>query len=74
MHPTQKPLSLHEKPLKRCTKIGDVVLDICGGSGSTLLACEQLKRVALISEIEPVFCQLIVNRWQDMTGKKAVKL
>jgi len=74
MHPTQKPLSLHEKPLKRCTKIGDIVIDVCGGSGSTLLACEQLKRVALLSEIEPVFCQLIINRWQDMTGKKAVKL
>lgn len=74
MHPTQKPLSLHEKPLKRCTKIGDIVLDVCGGSGSTLLACEQLKRVALISEIEPVFCQVIINRWEAMTGKKAVKL
>ncbi len=73
-HPTQKPLSLHEKPLKRCTKIGDIVLDVCGGSGSTLLACEQLKRVALISEIEPVFCQIIINRWQDVTGRKAVKL
>lgn len=74
MHPTQKPLSLHEKPLKRCTKIRDTVLDVCGGSGSTLLACEQLKRVALISEIEPVFCQVIINRWEAMTGKKAVKL
>lgn len=74
MHPTQKPLSLHEKPLKRCTKIGDVVLDVCGGSGSALLACEQLKRVALISEIEPVFCQVIINRWEEMTGRKAVKL
>ena len=73
-HPTQKPLSLHEKPLKRCTKIGDIVLDVCGGGGSTLLACEQLKRVALISEIEPVFCQIIINRWQDMSGKKAIKL
>lgn len=73
-HPTQKPLSLHEKPLKRCTKIGDIVLDVCGGSGSTLLACEQLKRVALLSEIEPVFCQVIINRWEEMTGGKAIKL
>lgn len=73
-HPTQKPLSLHEKPLKRCTKIGDIVLDVCGGSGSTLLACEQLKRVALLSEIEPVFCQVIINRWEEMTGRKAIKL
>lgn len=73
-HPTQKPLSLHEKPLKRCTQIGDAVLDVCGGSGSTLLACEQLKRVALLSDIDPVFCQVIINRWQDLTGRKAVKL
>jgi len=74
MHPTQKPLNLHEIPLKRCTKIGDVVIDVCGGSGSTLLACEQLKRVALISEIEPVFCQVIIDRYEQMTGRKAVKL
>lgn len=73
-HPTQKPLSLHEKPLKRCTQIGDIVLDVCGGSGSTLLACEQLKRIALLSEIDPVFCQVIINRWEEMTGRKAVKL
>lgn len=73
-HPTQKPLSLHEKPLKRCTQIGDIVMDVCGGSGSTLLACEQLKRAALLSEIDPVFCQVIINRWQDTTGGKAVKL
>lgn len=73
-HPTQKPLTLHEKPLKRCTRIGDVVLDCYGGSGSTLLACEQMKRVALISEIEPIFCQVIIDRWTAMTGEKAVQL
>lgn len=73
-HPTQKPLSLHEKPLKRCTQIGDVVLDICGGSGSTLLACEQLKRVALLCEIDPTFCQVIINRYEKATGRKAVKV
>lgn len=73
-HPTQKPLTLHEKPLKRCTKIGDVVLDYYGGSGSTLLACEQMKRVALLCEIEPVFCQVIIDRFELVTGEKAVKL
>jgi hypothetical protein len=73
-HPTQKPLSLHEKALKRCTQVGDVVLDICGGSGSTLLACDQLKRVALLCEIDPVFCQVIINRYEKATGKKAVKV
>ena len=73
-HPTQKPLSLHQKPLKRCTKIGDVVLDYYGGSGSTLLACEQMKRVALLCEIEPIFCQVICDRYSALTGDKAVKL
>ncbi len=73
-HPTQKPLTLHEKPLKRCTRIGDIVLDYYGGSGSSLLSCEQMKRVALLCEIEPVFCQVIVDRWEQMTGQKAVQL
>lgn len=73
-HPTQKPVTLHEKPLKRCTKVGDVVLDVFGGSGSTLIACEQMKRVAYLSEIEPVFCQVIIDRWEAMTGEKAVQL
>lgn len=73
-HPTQKPLTLHEKPLKRCTKIGDVVLDYYGGSGSTLLSCEQMKRVALLCEIEPVFCQVIIDRWEQLTGEKVVQL
>lgn len=73
-HPTQKPITLHEKPLKRCTKVGDVVLDVFGGSGSTLMACEQMKRTALLSELEPVFCQVIIDRWQAMTGQKAVQL
>ncbi len=73
-HPTQKPVTLHEKPLKRCSKVGDVVLDVFGGSGSTLIACEQMNRVALLSEIEPVFCQVIIDRWESMTGQKAVKL
>ncbi len=73
-HPTQKPLTLHEKPLKRCSKIGDIVLDYYGGSGSTLLACEQMKRTALLCEIEPVFCQVIIDRWEAMTDEKAVQL
>lgn len=73
-HPTQKPVTLHEKALKRCTKPGDVILDVFGGSGSTLIACEQMNRTALLSEIEPVFCQVIIDRWEAMTGQKAVKL
>jgi len=73
-HPTQKPLSLHEKPLKRCTKMGDVVLDMCAGSGSTLLACEQLNRACYAIEISPIFCQLVINRFQKFYGKDAIKI
>ena len=61
-HPTQKPTTLHEKPLRRCTKPGDIVLDLTAGSGSTLVACHQMKRRAFLCEIEPVFCDLIVER------------
>jgi len=73
-HPTQKPLSLHERPLNRCTKIGDNVLDTFGGSGSTLLACEQLKRTAFLVEQNPVFTQVIINRYETFTGNKAIKI
>jgi DNA modification methylase len=70
-HPTEKPPTLHEKPLRRCTKPGDVVLDLFGGSGSTLIACEQLKRRAFLMEVEPVFCDLIIRRFEALTGAKA---
>ena len=73
-HPTQKPLTLHERPLLRCTKVGDNVLDLFGGSGSTLLACEQLGRRAFLVELNPIFCQLIINRYEKFTGEKAFKL
>ena len=73
-HPTQKPIILHEKPLKRCTGPGAIVLDLFGGSGSTLMACEQLNRQCRMCEIDPVFCQVIINRWEELTGQKAKKL
>lgn len=73
-HPTQKPLNLHEKPLKRCTKLNDIVLDLFGGSGSLLLSCEQMKRRARLCEKNPAFCDLIIKRFEGMTGQKAVKL
>lgn len=70
-HPTQKSPTLHEKALRRCTRPGDVVLDLTAGSGSILSACEQLKRVAYMCEIEPIFCQVIINRFEKLTGLKA---
>jgi DNA modification methylase len=73
-HPTQKPVTLHERPLSRCTKIGHNVLDLFGGSGSTLLACEQMKRNAFLVEMNPIFCQVIINRYEKFSGTKAVSL
>lgn len=73
-HPTQKPPTLHEKALRRCTKPGDAVLDLFGGSGSTLIACDQLKRRAFLVEIDPVFAQLIINRYEKLTNTKAKRI
>ncbi len=70
-HPTQKPPQLHEKALRRCTKPADVILDLFGGSGSLLVACEQLKRSAYLVEREPIFVDLIIRRWEKLTGQKA---
>lgn len=73
-HPTQKPPTLHEKALRRCSKPGDVILDIFAGSGSLMVACEQLKRSCYMVELEPVFCDVIVARFEELTGNKAAKL
>jgi len=73
-HPTQKPVTLHEKPLKRCSAPGQIVVDLFGGSGSTLIACEQLGRRSFLMELDPIFCQVIVDRWENLTGNKAKKI
>ena len=70
-HPTQKCPSLHEKAIKRCTKPGDSILDLTAGSGSLLMACEYLKRTAFLCEREPIFCQLIIRRFEKLTNLKA---
>lgn len=71
LHPTQKPVTLNEKPLRRCTKPGDAVLDLFGGSGSTLIACEQMKRRCFMAELDPVFCEVIIKRYESLSGKSA---
>jgi len=71
IHPTEKSPTLHEKPLKRCTKVNDVVLDLFCGSGSTLIACEQLKRRCYTIDIDPVFASLAIKRYEELTGNKA---
>lgn len=70
-HATTKPVELHEKAIRRCTKPGDIILDSFGGSGSTLIASEQLKRRAFLVELEPIFCDLIIRRFEKLTGVKA---
>lgn len=64
-HPTEKPVTLAERPLKRCTKPGDHVLDLFGGSGSLLIACEQLGRTAYLVEQDRGFCDLITHRFKS---------
>ncbi|OGY41081.1 MAG: hypothetical protein A2Y82_01600 [Candidatus Buchananbacteria bacterium RBG_13_36_9] len=73
-HPTQKPPTLHEKAIKRCSKPGDIILDLFCGSGSAIISCEQLKRVCYAVEIEPIFVQLIINRFEKYANIKAKKL
>ena len=70
-HPTMKPVELFEYCLLNNTKGGDVVLDSFGGSGTTLSAAEKNNRVARLMELDPKYCDVIVKRWQEFTGKKA---
>lgn len=71
-HPTQKPVELPERAITNSSKKGQLVLDLFGGSGSTLIACEKTGRHARLMELDPRYCDVIVKRWQDFTGKKAV--
>ena len=71
VHPTQKPVALAEEALDKTTKSKAVVMDLFGGSGSTLIACEKTNRHARLMELDPKYCDVIVKRWEDFTGKKA---
>ena len=70
-HPTQKPVELIERALINSSKKGHTVLDLFGGSGSTLIACERTGRIARIMELDPKYVDVTVRRWEDYTGKKA---
>ena len=72
VHPTQKPVELIEFALKNSSKAGDTVLDVFGGSGSTLIACEKNGRIARLMELDPKYVDVIVRRWQEFTGQTAV--
>jgi site-specific DNA-methyltransferase (adenine-specific) len=71
-HPTMKPVELFEYQMLNNTKGGDIVLDSFGGSGTTLIAAEKHGRYARIMELDPKYCDVIVKRWEDFTGQKAV--
>jgi len=73
-HTTPKPVGLVEKAITNSSKGGDLIIDLFGGSGSTLIASEKIGRSARIMELDPKYCDVIVKRWEEFTGKQAVLL
>lgn len=73
-HPTMKPIKLMARLIRNSSKPGWTVLDPFGGSGSTLIACEQLQRRCVMSELDPRYCDVIVDRWETFTGGKAKRI
>lgn len=71
-HPTMKPVELFEYQMLNNTRRGDTVLDSFGGSGTTLIAAEKNNRIAFLMELDPKYCDVIVKRWQEFSGKKAL--
>lgn len=74
VHPTMKPLSLLSDKIRVCSKQNGIVLDLFGGSGSTLIACEQTGRICYMMELDTHYSSVIIDRWETLTGKKAVKI
>ena len=74
LHPTMKPIKLITNELEISSNKNSNILDFFGGSGSTLIACEQLNRNCYMMELDPKYVDVIINRWEQFTGKKAEKL
>ena len=72
LHPTMKPIELIENEVYISSKVGSLVMDFFGGSGSTLIACEKTKRKCRMMELDPKYCDVIIKRWQSFTGQKAI--
>jgi DNA modification methylase len=70
-HPTMKPVPLFDYLIRNSSKAGDIILDTFGGSGTTIIACEQNGRNGYCMEIDPKYCDVIIDRWEKFTGKKA---
>ncbi len=73
LHPTMKPVELVSRAIRNSSKPGDLMLDLFGGSGSGLIACEKSNRTAYLMELDPAYCDVIVRRWEKYTGKQAVQ-
>lgn len=73
-HPTMKPVELVARAVQNSSNINDIILDLFGGSGTTLISCEQTNRNCRMMELDPHYCDVIVNRWENLTGEKAVLL
>lgn len=73
-HPTMKPVKLFDYQIQNNTNPGDKVLDLFGGSGTTLIACEQNDRESYLMELDPKYCDVIINRWENLTGETAKKI
>lgn len=74
LHPTMKPIKLIARLIKNSSRKGEKVIDFFGGSGSTLIACEQLGRSCYTMELDEKYCDVIIDRWEQLTGEKAVKI
>lgn len=74
LHPTMKPVGLLRKLIPNSARVGETVYDPFGGSGSTLIACEHMKRKSVLIELDPLYVATIIRRWETLTGKKATKV
>ena len=74
VHPTQKPVKMLGEIMGDFTKEGDIVLDAFGGSGTTIIAAEQLGRKCRMMELDPHYCDVIIARWEKLTGQKAERI
>ena len=72
-HTTPKPVDLIASAIQNSSKVSELIIDLFGGSGSTLIAAEKTNRKANLMELDPKYCQVILERWQKYTGKKAIR-
>ena len=71
VHPSQKPVALVEFAIKEYNLNAQSIIDLFGGSGATLIACENLKKQCYMMELDPAYCDVIIERWENLTGQKA---